>query len=165
MKRKLLFGYAASALILISCGDSGKEQKSTDFESQSQYDEEIADYEAEMDEEMADFEADFDAEMKELDAEIEKEIGMGETDSNKSAEIDAALDSYEDYVDEYIVFLKKAHKGDASAMQQYPALMQKANDMNSKVQGMSNEFNSKQMARLTEIAMKMNKAAAEMQAY
>lgn len=168
MIKKLLFGYAASALVLISCGGSDKEQKAQNSEVPFGNEEEMAemdDFEAEMDKEMADFEAEIDAELKELDPEIEAEMVMEETNSNKSAETDAALDSYEDYVDEYIVFLKKAQKGDASAMQQYPILMQKANEMNSKIHGMSNEFNSKQLARLTKIAMKLNTAAAEMQDY
>lgn len=85
------------------------------------------------------------------------------TNSNDSDKVDKALDSYEEYIDSYIKFLKKAQKGDNSAMAEYPAMMQKATDMQQKMDDMKNEFSAKQMSRLMKIANKMNTAAMEMQ--
>ena len=77
-------------------------------------------------------------------------------------ETDEALDSYEDYVDQYLKFLKKASNGNASAMSEYLALMQKAIKMQQKIQGMSNDFTTKQMTRMMKIQIKMTNAALEM---
>jgi hypothetical protein len=83
------------------------------------------------------------------------------TDSNEK--VDKALDSYEAYVDQYIIFLKKAHNGDNSAMAEYPSLMQKAAKMQENMDDMKDEFSGKQMARMMKIQTKLTNAALEMQ--
>lgn len=83
--------------------------------------------------------------------------------SSANSDVDEALDSYEAYVDQYIKFLKKAQKGDNTAMSEYPSLMQKANTMNQKLDAMQNEFNAAQMGRMMEIQQKMTNAAMAMQ--
>lgn len=88
---------------------------------------------------------------------------VANTSSDSSDKVDRALDSYEEYIDSYIKFLKKAQKGDNSAMAEYPAMMQKATDMQQKMDDMKNEFSAKQMSRLMQIVNKMNTAAMEMQ--
>ncbi len=88
------------------------------------------------------------------------EVASTSNDSNKT---DEALDSYESYVDQYIKFLKKAQKGDNSAMAEYPALMEKATEMQEKMDDMKSDFSGKQMARMMKIQNKMTMAALEMQ--
>ena len=83
--------------------------------------------------------------------------------SNSNGKMDKALDSYEDYVDEYIKFLKKSSNGDISAMSEYPELMEKATKMQQKIQGMNNDFTTKQLARMMKIQTKMTNAALELQ--
>lgn len=83
--------------------------------------------------------------------------------ADNSSKVDDALDSYEEYVDSYIKFLKKAQKGDNSAMAEYPALMQKTTDMQMKIDDMKNDFSTKQMSRMMKIQTKMTTAALDMQ--
>ena len=83
--------------------------------------------------------------------------------ANNTSNVDDALSSYEDYVDQYIQFLKKAQKGDNSAMAEYPALMEKATEMQEKMDDMKDEFSAKQMGRLMKIQTKLTNAAIEMQ--
>ena len=49
---------------------------------------------------------------------------------------DAHLKSYSELVDEYIVLMKKANAGDASAMQNYPRIMEKAQKSSTELQGL-----------------------------
>ena len=53
--------------------------------------------------------------------------------SSGSQDWDALLNSYEQYVDKYISYMKKAAKGDMSALAEYPALMEKAQEFSEKI--------------------------------
>ena len=60
-------------------------------------------------------------------AEAEKSADAGKpTATGGSAQCDDQLKEYSDFVDEYIVLMEKASKGDLSALQKYPALLEKA---------------------------------------
>ena len=94
----------------------------------------------------------------------------GSSDSNSysssssgSKDWDALLDSYEQYVDKYISYAKKAAKGDMSALSEYPALMQKAQEFSNRMQGAQGDMSSSQWARYMKITNKMTQAAASMQ--
>ena len=67
--------------------------------------------------------------------------------SSGSQDWDALLDSYEQYVDKYISLMKKASKGDMSAMAEYPALMEKAQEVSERIKDAKDEMSSSQMAR------------------
>lgn len=75
-----------------------------------------------------------------------------------SADIDAMLDSYEQYTDKYIKFYKKAMKGDAAALSEYPALMEKAEEFSNKLEQADGDLSSAQMARMMEIQQKLMSA-------
>ena len=83
---------------------------------------------------------------------------------------DSQLKDYSDFVEEYIVLMKKASKGDASALNRYPALMKKAEKSGKKLQVLHkdgiidadcwkkyNKINS----RMSEAAMEMSGASAK----
>lgn len=82
--------------------------------------------------------------------------------STSSKDWDSMLDSYEEYVDKYIVLAKKAAKGDMSAMAEYAGLMQKAQDLSDKINGAKGDMSASQWARYMKITTKMTKAAQEM---
>ena len=82
--------------------------------------------------------------------------------SSSSQDWDAMLDSYEEYVDNYISLLKKAANGDRSAMAEYPALLQQAEEFGDKLSGAKGNLTASQAARYSKIQMKMLKAAQEM---
>lgn len=78
--------------------------------------------------------------------------------SYSSTDIDAMLDSYDDYTDEYITFYKKAMNGDAAALSEYPALMEKAQEFADKLEAAEGDLNGDQLARMMEIQQKMMSA-------
>lgn len=83
--------------------------------------------------------------------------------SSASQDWDALLNSYEQYVDKYISYMKKAAKGDMSALSEYPALMEKAQDFSNKMSGAQGDMSASQWARYIKITNKMTQAAANMQ--
>jgi len=80
-----------------------------------------------------------------------------------SEDWDELLNSYEEYVDKYISYVKKAAKGDMSALSEYPALMDKAKEFSEKMENAQSDMSASQWARYLKITNKMTKAAAEMQ--
>ena len=85
-----------------------------------------------------------------------------DTSSSGSEDWDALLASYESYVDKYISYLKKAAKGDMSALAEYPSLMEKAQEFSDKLEKAKGDMSASQWARYNKITMKMMKAAQEM---
>lgn len=82
--------------------------------------------------------------------------------SSGSEDWDALLDSYEQYVDKYISFAKKAAKGDMNALSEYPALLQKAQNLSKKLQNAKGEMSPSQLERYARISNKLLQAASEM---
>ena len=83
--------------------------------------------------------------------------------SSGSEDWDALLDSYEKYVDKYVSYVKKAAKGDMTALAEYPSLMEKAQEFSDKLQNAKGDMSASQWTRYNNISMKMMKAAQEMQ--
>ena len=84
----------------------------------------------------------------------------GDTDTPDWNEL---LDSYEQYVDQYISYAKKAAKGDMDALAEYPSLMQKAQEFSEKMEGAQGNMSESQWARYMKITNKMTKALPELQ--
>ena len=82
--------------------------------------------------------------------------------STGSADCDSMLDSYEQYVNKYIALLKKAAEGDMTALAEYPALMEKAQEFSEKMENAQGDMSASQWARYMKITTKMTKAAQEM---
>ena len=59
--------------------------------------------------------------------------------------------------------MKKAAKGDMSALSEYPALMEKAQDLSNKMSGAQGDMSAAQWARYMKITNKLTQAAANMQ--
>ena len=81
--------------------------------------------------------------------------------STSSADWDSMLDSYEQYVNKYIALLKKAAEGDMTALAEYPALMEKAQECSKKMENAQGDMSASQWARYMKITKKMAKAAQE----
>ncbi len=93
------------------------------------------------------------------DSDVEE---VAESSSSSSEDFDAVLDSYEKYVDKYISLLKKASKGDLTAVAEYPSLLQQAEEFGDKLESAKGDLTASQMARFNKIQAKMLKAAQEM---
>jgi len=83
--------------------------------------------------------------------------------SNKNQNWDEFLNEYEEYVDEYLQLMTKAKKGDMSALEHYPSLLEKAEKMDKnllKAQS-NNELSSKQISKMMKIQTKLLNAASQ----
>ncbi|MGV3705348.1 MAG: DUF6591 domain-containing protein [Arcticibacter sp.] len=76
-----------------------------------------------------------------------------------SEEWDQMLDEYEEYVDSYISFYKKAMKGDMSALASYPEMLEKAESLQKSIGNAhsSDQLSIRQITRMSEIQTKMLK--------
>ena len=146
MKKLLLSFAVVAALGMTSCG--GEDAKET--ESKGSVD--VKETESNIEEEY-----DSDEYVDEIEDLTDSEDGH-----SGSANWDKTLDDYEDYVDQYIVLLEKAMNGDASAMSEYPALMQKAQELQGDLENVQSEFSSSQASRLLKIQNKLMQAAQGM---
>jgi hypothetical protein len=86
------------------------------------------------------------------------EEGTNNSISSGSEDWDSLLDTYESYVDKYISYMKKAANGDMSALSEYPALMEKAQELSEKIDNAKDDMSSSQLKRYMEITMKMTNA-------
>lgn len=68
---------------------------------------------------------------------------------------DSALDEYEQYMDEYMKFIKKGQAGDATAMLDAAELMSKAESAGKHLDEAKDELTAKQIKKLTKIQNKM----------
>lgn len=99
-----------------------------------------------------------------IDVEIEEEAEEEtSTTSTASNDFDEVLDSYEEYVDQYVSYMKKAANGDMSALAEYPALMEKAQELSKKIEDSKDEMTASQASRYVQITNKMTAAATQMQ--
>lgn len=81
--------------------------------------------------------------------------------SSGSEDWDALLKSYEQYVDKYITYVKKASKGDMSALKEYPSLMEKAEEFGNKMENAQDDMSASQWAKYMKITQKMLSAASD----
>ena len=86
------------------------------------------------------------------------EADVDESESEDGTEDwDALLDSYEDFVDEYIALMKKAQQGDMSAVSEYGTYMEKAQELGDKMSKAQGQMSAAQWARYSKILQKMTK--------
>ncbi len=98
----------------------------------------------------------------EMSSEENDEDEISEVSASDSEDWDELLESYEEYVDKYISYLKKASKGDMTALSEYPALMQKAQNFSDRMKNAESSMSASQWARYNKITMKMLEAAQNM---
>lgn len=147
MKLKL-FTVAALLFAMTSCGSkSAKEdnadKEKTEVSASENNDETTDDYTADA----ADSDEDYDDD--------------GDSSSASSSEVDDMLNQYEKFVDKYISLVKKAAKGDVSAMADYASYMESAEELSDKLDKCAGSMNAAQTKRYMEITTKMTGAAAD----
>lgn len=90
---------------------------------------------------------------------VDEEMSSSET---SSAALDETLDEYEEFVDNYIIYLKKAANGDMSAISEYTEMLQNAQRIGEELSKSQSVMTSQQANRLLEIQTKLAKAAQNM---
>lgn len=96
------------------------------------------------------------------DADVDESSSDADTDGDVAegdSDYDALLDSYEEFVDEYIALLKKANNGDMDAVSQYASCMQKAQELGEKLNKAQGTMSAAQWARYGKILNKFSKVA------
>lgn len=94
-----------------------------------------------------------DTDVDESSSDTDEDVAEGDND------YDALLDSYEEFVDEYIALLKKANNGDMDAVSQYASCMQKAQELGEKLNKAQGTMSAAQWARYGKILNKFSKVA------
>ena len=164
---KKIFMVATAGLLITSCGggnsnndNSYSEDETTDFS-------EVIDATEDALEEFEGVTESLDAieeVVENIDIETEEEAEEEtSTTSTASNDFDEVLDSYEEYVDQYVSYMKKAANGDMSALTEYPALMEKAQEVSKKLEDSKDEMSAAQASRYMQITNKMTAAATQMQ--
>lgn len=87
------------------------------------------------------------------------------TSSSDNKEWDKVLDDYEAYVDKNLKIIKKMKNDDLTAIAEYPALMEKAKDLEESLQSAqkNKSLSSKQLNRMMKIQTKMLQATQDME--
>lgn len=83
------------------------------------------------------------------------------TSSAGSKNWNKILDSYESYATKYISLLKKAMAGDMSEMSEYTSLMEKATELENRLQNAGEDLSDAQMTRFVKIQTKLLESASE----
>ena len=83
-----------------------------------------------------------------------------ESTIENSSDFDKMLIDYENYVDQYLIMYKKAMNGDQTAMTEYPALMEKAQELEQSMKDAQNnkELTVQQAKKMNDINFKMLEA-------
>lgn len=102
---------------------------------------------------------DYDNKYRSTSSSDDEEVDSSESDDE---DWDAILDSYEEYVNNYISLLKKAKNGDMDALSEYPSVMKDAQELSEKLQNAKGSMSSSQLSRYAKITTNMTKAAASM---
>jgi hypothetical protein len=152
-KIKQTLSLLITALIFISLSTScGSEDKTKD---------EVKDQVEAPQEEAADISTMQDEEADNSNMEATDDDVASVSDASGSENWDQMLNDYEQYVDEYIKFYKLAMKGDASALSEYPEMMEKATNLSESMQKAQNDnqLSVKQLNRMAKIQTRMLQAA------
>lgn len=83
------------------------------------------------------------------------------SNSSGSEDWDAVLESYEEYIDQYIKLMKKANNGDASAIVEYMEYMEKATELTEKMQKSQGSLSASQLSKFNKLQTKLIKAIEE----
>ena len=88
------------------------------------------------------------------DSSTESQTDLSDATSG-SADWDKLLDSYEEYVDKYISFMSKAQNGDMNALTEYPALLEKAQELGNELSAAQGSLSASQLSRYLKITNKL----------
>lgn len=88
---------------------------------------------------------------------------MSSSDNSSDGNLDDLLDSFESYIDKYISLMRKAKNGDASAMSEYPDMLEEAQNLGEKIQNAKGQLTGSQLEKYQRINNKMLQAAQELQ--
>lgn len=164
---KKIFMVATAGLLITSCGggnsnndNSYSEDETTDFSEIIDATEDALEEFEGVTESLGAMEEVVENIDVETEEEAEEETSTTSTASN---DFDEVLDSYEEYVDQYVSYMKKAANGDMSALAEYPALMEKAQEVSKKLEDSKDEMTAAQASRYVQITNKMTAAATQMQ--
>ncbi|MBW3020949.1 hypothetical protein KY334_06645 [Candidatus Woesearchaeota archaeon] len=83
-----------------------------------------------------------------------------ESYNNSSTNFNELLTSYESYIDQYIRLFKKARNNDLSALSEYPSMMEKANDLQQKIEAVKGQLTQDQLNKFIKLQQKLMNAAS-----
>lgn len=137
MKKQLLLlsAFAAMLLTLNSCGGAANSTKKETTEVSQ------------------------DTEVKESYEQQDVSEPELEPEPEPTAQWDEVLDEYEEFVDQYVKFFKKAQAGDMSALTEYMECLESAVSLQEKLEDAESDLSMAQVKRLNKIILKIANAA------
>jgi thiamine kinase-like enzyme len=148
----------------ISCGDNSEKKETALLESTtaSTDNDKKSDLESTMEDLKQVTTTLADEQERESEEAVEEETKLSSRLLKGSENWDALLKSYEEYIDQYIKLMKKAKGGDLTAMASYAEYMQKAMDLQEKLEDAKGDLSVSQAAKLLKLQRKLTQAAAEL---
>ncbi len=143
-----LISITLSAVFLISCGKSDKKSTENESEDYVVVDDESSDYSIGS------------SYSSSVSTDDDETSNTTFSESSSDEDWDDILNSYEKFANEYIALLKKAAKGDASALSKYTDYLQEAESFANKLNSASGNISSAQLARFNRIQQKIVSAAS-----
>ncbi|MBV7441785.1 hypothetical protein KRX57_10160 [Weeksellaceae bacterium TAE3-ERU29] len=89
---------------------------------------------------------------------VEEKVSVSSVNKEEKSdnnEWDKALDSYEEYIDSYISFMKKSQAGDMSAMGEYMKMLEKIETFSKKFDKAGNDLTARQLTRFNNLQLKL----------
>lgn len=157
---------AIATALLLSCSkseDRSTSDTSSDFdETEESYSDEYYSSSTSSYESESDSESDSETESYYSDDEDSDDEDSDSSDdtSDESEDWDEVLKAYEEFADEYIALLKRAQKGDASALADYAEYVEKAQSFADKLSSASGQMTASNITKFNRIQQKILKAAA-----
>lgn len=153
--KKTLFSVLLLSLLLVSCKNNQNSDSENVVFTEEATTESVSEDTSVANNAFEEDDADADTDEDDTDAEHTNA-------TSDSEDWDAVLDSYEEYVNNYISLLKKAMNGDMDALSEYPSVMEDAQELSEKLQKAQDSMSSSQLSRYTKITNKLTQAAAEL---
>lgn len=167
INKSIVFAVILISTIHISCGGNSdhkdKDQSADETELTSKsLASDIAEISDDTERTIASLNSENDHDADEESENVEEEIVTTTSSSKGSENWDALLKSYEDYIDHYVVLMKKAKNGDLNAIAQYAEYMQKATDLQEKIENAKEDLTGLQVAKFLKLQTKLMKVIGEM---
>ena len=166
INKSIVFAVILISAIHISCGgnsdhkDKAQLADETELTSKSLASD-IAEISDDTERTVASLNSENDHDADEESDSAEEETVKTASSSKGSENWDALLKSYEDYIDHYVVLMKKAKNGDLNAIAQYAEYMQKATDLQEKIEDAQGDLSISQSAKFLKLQSKLLKTITE----
>ncbi len=152
--------FAVTAMMAVGCSKSksSSDSESSDYEYESSYSSSSSESDGSSDDDSYASNSDSYSSV-DSDDDSDDDSDRSSVSSSNDEDWDDVLKSYEAFADKYISILKKASKGDVSALTEYAEYMDEAQSFANKLNSAKSDMTASQLAKFNKIQQKIVKAA------